>query len=71
MSGRIDGLPIADDSVESVLGIEVPVLDDPTSFLATCRRVLRTGGLVIFAAHHRRSYKGLLKRLTGRRKERR
>lgn len=71
VSGRIDELPIADDSVDCVLCIEVPVLDDPTSFLAACRRMLRTGGLVIFTAHNRRSYKGLLKHLASHRNERR
>jgi ubiquinone/menaquinone biosynthesis C-methylase UbiE len=71
VSGRSDELPIADDSVDCVLCIEVPVLDDPATFLAACRRVLRTGGVVIFTAHNRRSYKGLLKQLTSRRQERR
>lgn len=56
VSDRIDELPVADDSVDCVLCVEVPVLDDPASFLATCRRVLRTGALVIFTAHNRRSY---------------
>ena len=71
VSGRNDEWPVADDSIDCVLCVEVPALDDPTSFLAACRRVLRTGGLVIFTTHNRRSYKGLLKLVTSRRKERR
>jgi SAM-dependent methyltransferase len=68
---RIDELPIADDSVDCVLCIEVPVLDDPASFLSECRRVVRKDGLVIFTVHNKRSYKGLMKSLSNRGKDRR
>jgi SAM-dependent methyltransferase len=66
ISGKLDEMPVADASVDGVVCIEVPVMDEPIGFFAECYRLLRPGGLLVFSVHNRRSYKGLMKRLAHR-----
>lgn len=59
-------LPFADASFEGVIAIQSFDYVPHHQFLRECHRVLCHGGLVVFDALNRRSYKGLLKLRLGR-----
>jgi 2-polyprenyl-3-methyl-5-hydroxy-6-metoxy-1,4-benzoquinol methylase len=63
-SASAASLTVASQSVDCVLCIEVFGLSDQACwFFPECHRVLREGGLLIFTAHNKLSYKGLLRRV--------
>jgi ubiquinone/menaquinone biosynthesis C-methylase UbiE len=64
-------LPFVDTSYDCVVGIQVLDYMALQPFLQECNRVLCNAGLLIFQALNRWSYKSMLKRLVGRRAERR
>ncbi|HEY40945.1 MAG TPA: class I SAM-dependent methyltransferase [Dehalococcoidia bacterium] len=53
-------LPLADDSVDCVVCMEVPALAEQNWFYAECLRVLRPGGAIIVSVTNRLSWKGAL-----------
>jgi ubiquinone/menaquinone biosynthesis C-methylase UbiE len=59
-------LPFAENSLDCIISIHCFDHLDRVHFLYECRRVLRQGGLMIFDALNRHSYKMPLKRLRNR-----
>jgi ubiquinone/menaquinone biosynthesis C-methylase UbiE len=56
-------LPFGDESLDAIVAIHCFDLLDRVGFIQECNRVLRCGGLLIFDALNRHSYKLILKRL--------
>lgn len=63
VSATSTSLPLANQSVDWVVCVEVPAVSDKDWFRAECARVLRPGGGVVVTVHNAASYKGLWRRL--------
>jgi SAM-dependent methyltransferase len=59
----IRSLPLADDSVDVVVCLELPELAEQNWFYAECQRVLKHRGIMIIMSTNRFSWKGALKGL--------
>ena len=69
VQGDTSNLPFADGSFDGVVAIQTLEFVEVSAFMRQCGRVLRPGGLLIFDALNRRSYKWHLKNRVGRRLE--